>query len=145
MANYAPPLGLDKNTNPIQNAPPPASMVAVYNYENGTASSVITLTQDTTMVEVAAVGGPAALRWVRTGDAATAATSVITAAGTANFNHLISTNTLRQFVVPKERVGSSSASIQGANRGEGLFQRLAYKSAGGASSVIVIEYSSGGF
>lgn len=144
MANYAPAFALDKNNYPYTDAPV-TSLVAVRNREDGSVSSVVTLTHDTTLIEVAAVGGPAAIRWVRTADAATAATSVITAVAGANFTHIISTNTSRLFAVPKEAMGSSAASIQGANRGEGLFQRVAYKSAAGASSILFTEYGSGGY
>ena len=137
MANYAPQLGLDKNTHPIQNAPPPASVLAIRTRENASASSVISVTHDTTMIEIAAVGGPAGMRWVRTGDTTG---SVVTAASGANYSHVVSTGTVRQFVIPIEATGSGGASVQGVNRAEGLYQRVATISAGAASSVLLTEY-----
>lgn len=140
MANYAPALGLDKNGIPIQNAPPPVSVIASYHSENAVVSSMIGLTHNTTLVEVVGVGGAVAIRWVRTGDGTGAATSVITTPGTTNFNHVVPADTVRQFVVPRENGGSSEASVQGVNRGEGLYQRIAFKSAGVVSSVLLTEY-----
>lgn len=143
MANYAPAFGLDKNTYPYTDAPI-TSVVAAYNNENGATSSVYSLTHNTTMIEVAAIGASAALRWVRTGDGTGTATSVITAQGSANYNNIIPSGTVRTFVVPKEVIGSSGASIQGANRAEGLFQRVALKGLT-AGSVMLVEYGSGGY
>lgn len=137
MANYAPPLGYDKNGHPIQNAPPPSSVLASYNNENATASSVISVSHNTTLLEIAAVGGPAVMRWVRTGDTQA---SVVSAVSGANFTHVISAATVRQFVIPREAGGSYGASVQGVNRAEGLYQRVAIKSAAGASSVLLTEY-----
>lgn len=137
MSNYAPLLALDKGGAPIQNAPPPSSVLNSTNNENATASQAITFTHDTTLIEIAAVGGPAVMRWVRTSDTQA---SVISAVTTANFNHVISSNTVRQFVLPREAQGSYMASVQGINRAEGLFRRIAIKSAGGASSVLLTEY-----
>lgn len=141
MANYTPELALDKNTHAYQNAPPPTSVVARYGSENASTSSVITLTHDTSLIEIAAVGGPAVMRWVRTADTQA---SIVSAASGANFTHVIGTGTVRQFTVPKESAGTSSASVQGVNRGEGLFQRVAYKSIG-VASVLLSEFTPGGY
>ena len=137
MVNYAPQLGRDKNTHPIQNAPPPTSILASYNRENASASSVISVSHNTTMLEIAAVGGPAGMRWVRTGDTTA---SIVTATSGANFAHIISSATIRQFVIPIEATGSGGASVQGVNRAEGLYQRVAIISAGAISSVLLTEY-----
>ena len=141
MANYAPAFGLDKNTNAYKGAPV-TSVVARYTSENAIASSVITLTHDTTMLEIATLGTGAAMRWVRTGDTEA---SLVTAVSGANFNHIVPPNTVRTFVIPKESIGSSGASVQGANRGEGLFQRVAIKTTATAASVFLAEYGSGGY
>ena len=116
-----------------------ASMLANYASENGTASSVISVTHDTTALEIAAVGGTAVMRWVRTADTQA---SVISATG-GNFTHVIPTNTYRKFVIPIESMptmgASNTASMVGVNRREGLYQRVAIKTVGNAS-VLVTEY-----
>lgn len=142
MANYAAALPADKAGNPIQNAPATSSVVARYNSENAIASSVISLTHDTTQIEIATLGTGAAMRWVRTADTEA---SLVTAVAGTNFNHIIPPNSVRIFVVPKERAGSSGASVQGVNRGEGLFQRVAIKTTAAAASVFLAEYGSGGY
>ena len=137
MLNYAPAMAAGKNGIPIQNAPPPTSVLASYNRESGVASSVISVSHDTTMLEIAALGGSAAMRWVRTGDTQASIVAVVSG---ANFAHVIPTGTVRQFVIPIEAIGSSGASVQGVNRAEGLYQRVAIISAGAASSVLLTEY-----
>ena len=136
MANYAPRISRDKDGNPIPESNFQASVVATYAKENGTVSSVISTTHDTTALEVAAVGGPAYLRWVRTGDTEA---SVVSAASGANFQYVIPQNTYRQFVIPIEARATQGASMVGINRGEGLYQRYAIKT-GGIASVLVTEY-----
>ena len=117
-----------------------ASMLANYGSENGTASSVISLTHDTTALEIAAVGGTAYMRWVRTAETQA---SVVNAVSGANFTHVIPTNTYRKFVIPIESAPtmgqSNTASMVGINRREGLYQRVAVKTQGNAS-VLVTEY-----
>ena len=137
MQNYAVPLPQDKNNLPLQEYPSARRALARYIKENGTTSSVVSLTHDTTTLEVAAVGGTAALRWVTTAD--TEASIVTIAGATSNFDHVIGTGTVRRFVVPREVQGSSQASVQGVNRGEGLFQRVAFKTIG-IASVMLAEY-----
>ena len=65
--------------------------------------------------------------------------SVIAIAGTANFDFIVPTATVRRFVVPQSVVGSY-ASVQGVNRAEGLYSGVAYISAGVASSVLTSEF-----
>lgn len=128
---------MDKSGLPIQNAPPPTSILASFNRENASTSSVTLLSHDTTMLEIAAIGGPAAMRFVRTGDTQA---SVVSATSGANFAHIIPASTVRQFVLPVEAQGTASASVQGINRGEGLYQRVATISAGAVSSVLLTQY-----
>lgn len=116
-----------------------ASVKAMYAAENAAVSSVITLTPDTTSLEIAAIGAaPAggAMRWVRVAETQA---SVITAAGTANFAHVIPANTVRRFAVPIEVMYQGASSLVGANIQNGLFRRVALKSFG-VASVIVTEY-----
>lgn len=114
-----------------------ASVLATYGAENAAASSVITLSAQTTVLEIAAIGNSAVMRFVRTGDTQA---SVVSAAG-GNFQHVIGTGTVRRFVVPKESSGGGlgAGSIIGVNRDEGLYQRVAIKSIGTAS-VLLTEF-----
>lgn len=117
-----------------------ASTVAVRSSENATASSVITMTHDTTALEITTVGVPAFLKWIRTTDTTA---SVISAAATANFDIAIPANWNRPLVVPIESTPtqgqSNTASMVGINRANGLYQRYAIKTAG-IGSVIAVEY-----
>lgn len=113
----------------LQAYPAPYLALEQTTSENGTASSVITLTDRTTALEITAVGGPAAFRWVARTDTQA---SVITIAGTtANYDHVIPTGTLRRFIVPQEV--QAITSIAGANVMNGLYQRVAWKTIGVAS------------
>ena len=135
MANYAPNLPKDKGGTPMQEFNMQASVLATYGSENATASSVISTTHDTTALEIAAVGGTAVMRWVRTAETQA---SVISAAG-GNFAHVIPTNTVRRFVIPIESMATQGASMMGVNRANGLYQRYAIKSVG-IASVLVTEF-----
>jgi len=109
--------------------------VAEYYSENGSASSVVTLTDNTTVVEVAAVGTPVAIKWITTTDTTA---SVVTVAGSgSNFDDVVPAGTVRVFPVPQERIGTSS--IVGANKANGLYNRVAWKNFG-TGSVIGVEF-----
>src|SRR3990167_9028045 len=136
MINPYPNLPRDKGQQAMQDFPAAASLLAVYASENASASSVISVTHDTTIVEIAAVGGPAVMRFVSSVVAFGAATSVISAAGTANFDHVIPTATVRRFALPIERFDTNPTSVQGANRMNGLYNRVAIKSIGVASVLL---------
>lgn len=115
-----------------------ASVKAMYNYENAGASSVITLTPDTTVLEIAAIGASptgGVMRWVRTTDTQA---SVISAVG-GNFAHVIPNNQVRKFAVPIEGMYQAPSSMVGANIQNGLYRRVAIKSFGTAS-ILVTEY-----
>lgn len=132
--NYAKTIAMDQGGNPMQGVPPPLLAVGRYTSENAVASSVVTLTDNTTQIEVAAVGQAVALRWVASSDTQG---SVISAVGTANYDHVIPANQLRTFVIPQERAGVSS--IVGANVLNGCFKRVAWKSTG-IGSVMAAEF-----
>lgn len=134
MARYAKPIAVDKNGNPIDTASIPLKGIATVVSENATVSSVITLNDNTTDLEVAAVTAPAFIRWIARSDTQG---SVISAAGTANYDNIIPAGTVRKFVVPVEQLGTSS--LVGANIANGLYNRLAYKS-GGIGSVLSVQY-----
>lgn len=133
--NY-PQLPHDKGNSPMQEYPSAIKAKATFAKDNGTASSVISFTHDTSAVEISAVGGAAVMRWITTGD--TAGSVLSTAAG-ANFDHTIPANTVRRFAVPIESIGTGAQSIVGINRQFGLYQRVAFKSVG-IASVLTTEY-----
>lgn len=133
--NYSKSLPRDQGNIPMQEYPSPIKAIARNVSENAVASSVVTLNDGTTKIEIAAVGQAVAMRWVPSTD--TQASVVAVAGATANFDHIIPSGQVRQFVVPQERAGVSS--ICGANVMNGLFARLAFKSSG-IGSVLATEY-----
>ena len=102
--------------------------------ENAATSSVITLDEKTTMIEVAAAGTPAAIKWIASSD--TQASILTTTAG-ANWDHVIPPGTLRRFVVPQETAGITS--VAGAGVANGCYRRVAWKTTG-AGSILSSEF-----
>lgn len=142
MINPYPNLPRDKGQESMQEYATHASIKAVYASENASASSVITLTEDTTALEIITIGAAATagvMRWVSSVAAFGAATSVISAAGTANFDHVLPNNTTVKLAVPIEFQATNPQSVQGANRLNGLYRRVAIKSIG-VASVLLTEY-----
>lgn len=140
--NYSRALPRDSGDQTMQEYPAPIKALANTTSENATVSSVINLTNDTTAIEIAAQGGAAAMRWVAASETAAVAPagSVITAAGTSNYDHFIPSGTVRRFVVPRDVFNArGQSSVQGLNVQEGLMRRVAYKTIG-VSSVITTEY-----
>ena len=131
MQLYAkgPPIG--DNQQPIQDAPPAVRALVSRFIENATTSSVISVTHDTTALEVATATVPALFRWVTTGDTQASVTAT-------NFDHIIPADTVRRFVIPIEAIANQT-SVQGINRGAGLFQRYAWRT-NGVGSVMSTEY-----
>ncbi len=135
MSNqYSPQTPVDKAGGLKQGYPPAKVALVTTNKESAAVSSVLQFTHNTTEIEVAAFGGPVVGKWI-----STATASVIAIAGTANFDFVVPTTTVRRFVVPIFS-GSTSGSVQGVNRAEGLYQGVAYISAGVASSVLTAEF-----
>lgn len=144
MQNYAVGIPHDKNHQDLQDFPAPLKAKARYNDEtNAGISSVISLSHDTTVVEVYAGGSAAAIRWIPTTETAgvTPFASVITLEGTtANYDHVVPVNTLRRFVVPIETAVTNPESVQGVNRLNGLYQRVAVKTFAVVGSVLTTEF-----
>lgn len=143
--NPYPGLPHSRGNDPMQNYVTHASVKAIYASENASASSVITLTQDTTALEIAVIGGTSsliaagAMRWVPSAIGFAAGTSVITAAGSANFDHVIPNNQVLKFAVPIEKMYQAPSSMAGMNIQNGLYRRVAIKSIGTAS-ILLTEY-----
>lgn len=127
-------LPRDSGGSEMQEFPTPFKALVTRNRDVATASSVITLNENTSTIEIAATGGPAFIRWVATTD--TAASVVSDASGTVNFDNAIAPNTVRRFAVPIERF-VAQASIVGINKQYGLYQRVAII---GVASVASTEY-----
>ena len=124
------PLPVDANRSPMQefNAP---NVALATNAGVPTASSVITFNDNATTLEVAAVGGEGAvLKW--------GSTSVISAAGTANFDHFIPVATVRRFAIPIN-TGSVPSNV-GLNVRYGLYSTCATKVHVGSASVFTTQY-----
>ena len=136
MINYAPNLPRDKDGAPLDHYPAPKLALARYAPENSSASSVISVSHDTTALEIAAVGGAAVMKWITTGNTNPSVISI--AGGTANFDHVIPSGEVRRFVIPIES-NPQTGSIQGINREIGLYQRVAIKSIG-VASVLTAEF-----
>ena len=134
--SYATPLPSDERNNVMQEFPSPvpalATTVAVANI-----SSVVTLNNQTTSIEVNATPLAAAIKWIPIG---AAQTSVISSyASAANFDHIVPAGTVRRFVVPRETQGIAGPAL--ANSVHGLYQRLAVVPINSAvSSILVTEY-----
>jgi len=141
--NYAAGQPVGDNSVPLYDSPPPFKAIVTWAKDAAAGtSSILNLSDNTTAVEIGAVGATAFIRWVGFSDAqnSVAATSVISAEGTANFDHAITTGTVRRFVVPIERAYTANPSSQvGAAVANGLFRYLAIKTSGGGS-VLATEY-----
>jgi len=127
-------LPTDQDGQRMQEFAAPFPALKVDNSENNTVSSLITLNDNCTTIEVNAVGGAAAIKWITSSNTNP---SVITAAGTANFDHLIPANYFRRFAVPQETAGVPS--LVGLNKRAGLYNRVAVKSVG-IASVATTQY-----
>ncbi len=140
--NYAKGQPMGNNQIPFFQSPPAVKAIEQYYTENGVTSSVITLTENTTAIEIGAGQSAVLMRWVYITDAQTAATSVIISGATANWDHVIPTNEVRRFVVPIEgNYSEGYGSLVGANRANALFRRVAYRNTS-IGSVFASEYGS---
>lgn len=140
--NYGGGTPIGANGTPVYGAPDAVKAIEQYYSENAVASSVITLTDNTTSVEIAAGGTPVIMRWVLASDGTGPQSSVIAApTASANFDHVIPANTVRRFVVPIEvrNNAQGAGSVVGQRVAYGLMARVAYKTQA-VASVYVSEY-----
>lgn len=137
MINYAKSLPRDRNNSEMQGYPAP--FVALQRFVATTlTSSVVTLTDNTTAIEVGTVGGGGVLmRWIPATETATV--SPFGSVLTTNYDHFIPANSFRRFVVPIETMPSQS--VVGANIANGLYRRVAWLAATAPpSSVLASEF-----
>lgn len=117
--SYPKRIPVDESRNPMTDYPAAVTAQARF-YRDSGVSSVQTLTDNTTQIEVGAVGSGVILRWVPTSDGAGApAGSVLS----TNFDHFIPAAQIRKFVVPKEVATVNS--VVGVNIQQGLYRRIA--------------------
>lgn len=138
---YAPLTPRGKDGNQKVGYSPAKVALATTVKVNATASSILLLGHDTTELHVAAVGQHIMGKWLTQAivDSSVAGTSVLSGTGTANFDFVVQTDTIKNFVIPIATGGGSYGSIQGVNRAEGLFPAIAYKTSAGNGSVLTVE------
>lgn len=134
MGKYANNIPNDTVGNPIQGAAMLIPAIVTTLSENATASSVITVNDNTTDLEVAAVGATGFIKWIAKADTTA---SVVSSVGGANWDVVIPSGTVRRLVIPRETNGTSS--IVGANISNGLYNRVAWKT-GGPGSILATQY-----
>lgn len=136
MQNYAKIQARDQQGEIMIGPPVPFVALATNTFENVTVSSVTNLNPNTTVIEVAAVGALAAIKWTP----ATSTPSVVTAVAGANYDNVIPAGEVRQFVVPRNTQARSDSytSFVGLNIREGLYTAVAIK--GGIGSVLLTQY-----
>jgi len=130
-----------QNGEMMQEIPDPKPALARYGASTQ-ASSVITLTDDTTMIDIAVVGPQGtglAVKWIPTTDTQA---SVVASGATANFDYAIPSPWRQRLAVPVEKTGASgSSSMVGVNLSKGLYKRFAYIGTGAPMpSVFVAEH-----
>ena len=140
MINYAPNVPRDKDGGIKDGYAPSKTALSATNKENAAASSILLLGHNTTEIEVNAVNQHVAMKWLTqaTVDSSVAGTSVLTAAGSENWDNLIQKDTVRRFVVPIA-TNPQTGSVQGVNRELGLYPAVAFKTAAGNGSVLTAQ------
>jgi len=136
--DYAAPSPVDRLGNPLQTLP--ANVPAINVTTSGTLlSSVITLDDNATRVEVAATGsGAVAIKWFG---------SVVgnPSVTVANLDHVVPAQTVRLFVIPPSIRGqaASGSIIGGYGAINGLYKQIEVLPIApiGTSSIIVTQYS----
>lgn len=118
----------------------PRKAVSVFGLDNGAASSIMTLSDNATTVEVLTGASAAVYRWVpSTETAAAPAGSVFATANTGNYDGIIPPNYFRRLSIPIERVPTPSNLSGGSNSRNGLYNRIAIRTLG-IGSVLTVQY-----
>jgi hypothetical protein len=143
--SYAAGTPVGNNEVPIYGSPAAVAAIATTIKDTApTASSIRTLTENTTAIEVGATGGPVYIKWLTQAvvDSSVAGTSVI-ATGAANFDHMIPAASVRRFVVPiVTNKAAGYGSFMGANVENGLYPNVAVIGGTGASVISITQYGS---
>lgn len=129
--NYAKQLPLDKTATPYPAPPNFPSTQAQAGVP--IASSVITLSPNTTVIEMTVLGG-------QSGNSAIIGKWGTASVTTSNYDFIVGSGNTRVFVVPVS-VAAGITSVQGANPANGLYPAVAVKTATAVSaSVFSVEY-----
>lgn len=122
MAKYARELPLDKNANPYFTTTP--GQVSYQAWSGVPASSsVIGLTDTTTVVQIAAIGAAISFKW---------GPSSVTS---SSFDGTVPANTVATYVVPQSVIAASN-SVMGANGANGLYNKISIKVATAVSASV---------
>src|SRR3990167_1128228 len=118
--NYSPNLPRDLGGGLKQGYPPAMVAKAQKTSENAVLSSILLLGENTSELEMLAVGQTTAIKWLSqaTIDSSVAGTSVLTAVATGNWDHILPAGEPRRFVVPVVSF-ADGASIQGIRKANG--------------------------
>lgn len=121
MAQYAKSLPVDQNNNPYTVSTP--NFVSNQSWQGvPITSSVIQLTDRTTVIQLASQGGSINFKW---------GTSSVTA---SNFDGTIVSGNTQTFVVPQSVMAANS--VMGANGANGLYNSISVKVATGLSGSV---------
>lgn len=132
MSNYAKQQPVDKQNSTMQNAPP-AFPTLQSQAGVPVASSVLTFSQNTTVVDVGAFTGTAGSGGIIGKWGAASVTA-------SNFDIFVNSGASNRYVVPVSVFGVTS-SVVGANVANGLYTAISLKAATTqSSSVFTIEY-----
>lgn len=140
--NYAKGVPMGNNQMPFQGNGTPPAVAAIGTTVRDTAtttSSILVFNQNTTAIEVAAVGGPVYIKWLSQSvvDSSVAGTSILGTGAGSNFDHIIPPATYRRFVIPiNVNNPQGYSSFSGANRENGLYPNMAY--IGAVTSIIAV-------
>ena len=117
---YAKGLPIDARGTAMHELPPDALTLQTTGSIPPVASSVITFSAGTTLIELTALNNSLAYKW--------GPDSVIATAGaTANFNGIVPVNSTRRLVIPVSIVATTAGSsmLGGANLQNGLYRNMA--------------------
>lgn len=140
MLNYAKGKPVGNNQVPFYDSPPATPALVSSGRDNGSTSSILVLSDDTTAIEVAASEGLTYVKWLQQTvvDSSVAGTSVVGVGASANFDHVVPTTGVRRFVVPIATTPQTT-SVQGINPTNGLYKNVAIIT-GAVASVATAEY-----
>ncbi len=129
--NYCRELPKTKNEMDVPGSPP-AFTSWQSQVGNPTASSVLSLTDKTTFLEISVITGAS-------GNGGLLAKWGVSSVTSTNFDFFVNSGVTRQVAVPVSVFGTSS--IAGANVANGLYNSISFKNANAqASSVFTTEY-----
>lgn len=142
MSNYSKNLGVSAGGHAMVANPVPFKALQQFGAGGG-VSSVITLHDNATNLEVTALGietSGVAIRWIPATESAAVSpfASVTANDANANYDHVVPVGVTRTFVIPKETQGVNS--VVGLGVQNGLYRRVAFIQTNVAASVYATTY-----